>query len=124
MPKADEARVEVRLARSSPVRLRVLDARGNPAKYVGVSIADGQGAGPAWRFVYARPHGTAFVISEGTVYAATPPHDFSLIEGEGRIEGLPAGKYVLRAKEGTIERVVPFEVTGGKDSELEVRLGP
>jgi RNA polymerase sigma-70 factor (ECF subfamily) len=122
VPKAGEARVEVVLARSSPVHLRVLDARGNVARWAKVSIADAKGAGPTWRFRFDRMQGTAFGLTDMTWYAATPPAEANLSEAEGRIEGLPAGRYVLHAAQDGVAKDVPFEVVAGKETTLEVKL--
>src|SRR5205085_2509670 len=98
--KAEEVRLDVRLARSGVVRVRLTDAKGNVARFVSVAIADAKGAGPAWGWRYANPQGTAFVLTEMSTYAGPAPSPMMLSEAEGRIEGLPAGKYVLHVKDG------------------------
>ena len=123
IPKAGEARVEVRLARSSPVRLRVLDEKGNLAPWVGVTITDAKGAGPAWRFVYSKPRGTSLVITEWTTWASTPPNTSNLSVADGRIEGLAVGKYSIRATSHSLAAEARFEVVAGTAGEVELRFG-
>jgi hypothetical protein len=122
VPKGGEVRLDVRLARTGAVALRILDAKGNVATHVAVSVADERGKGPAWRWVYARPQGTAFVMKEWTVFAGDAPTGSHLSEAEGRIEGLPAGTYVLRVGEGATPREVSMQVRAAGETKLEVRL--
>ena len=58
-----------------------------------------------------------------TLWAATPASEASLIEGEGRVEGLALGKYVMTVKYDGETREVPFEVMPDMEREIEVKLG-
>ena len=124
LPKAGEVQIDVTLSCSSAIRLRILDVKGNPEEHAGVTIVNAAGAGPAWRFVYAKLDGTAFVIRDWTTWTATPPGEANMIEAEGRVEGLALGRYMLRVKEGDAVREVPFEVVPDREGDVEVKLGP
>jgi len=110
----------VTLARGAAVRLRVLSADGGPFEG-DVAVADTTGAGPKWRFAYAKPRGTLIRVTEVHVPAGEAPSRASLSTAEGRILALPAGRYVLSVYYEQQPKPVPFEVFAETEVDLIVR---
>jgi hypothetical protein len=115
--RGEEKRVEVRLARSSPVRLRVVLPGGDPARNVDALIEDEQGARPLWRFAFTRPQGRNPPIR--FIYGAEAP--LTLFEADGLIGWLPPGRYRLILGEAGAP-ATPFTVSADRSEELTVKL--
>ncbi len=124
VPPGAEVRLEVSFVRAGRVRLKVLDAKGNVLTHPKEALLrDAKDAGPAVRFDYARPQGTAFVITYMFWYGGPEGTGMSLSECDGTLSGLPAGTYRLRVNDGARAKEVSFEVAAGEERELVVKMG-
>jgi hypothetical protein len=110
------------LRRAAPVALRVLDPLGRVAERAVIHVRSESGKPLPWRWSYARSQPTVG-WSESAAMTTDSERQLALSDAEGRIAGLPPGRYVLHvAHLGAEDRDVPFEVDATVGRSLEVRF--
>ncbi|MBK7877610.1 MAG: carboxypeptidase regulatory-like domain-containing protein [Planctomycetes bacterium] len=133
-----EARVPVRvepggrtervvvLQRSAPVPVRVLDVEGGLARHASIRVECVDEPNRAGRWRPARPRADEI---DGLPFLTGDDFELALDEAEGRIEGLPPGRYVLHVtersgvhREAPLQLAVPFTAGPAEPQELVVRL--
>lgn len=115
----EESRAEVTLIRGAAARLRILDRQGS--LWSGdIAVENADGSGPEFHFAYARTHGTLTSVTEETAFGGRAPARISLLEAEGRIEELAAGRYTLSIYFSGEPRKTPFQILPGAEIDLVI----
>ncbi|MHC4821850.1 MAG: carboxypeptidase-like regulatory domain-containing protein, partial [Planctomycetota bacterium] len=122
-PRSD-TRVRLTLPRTGSVRLRIVDAKGNVLRHIpGVLLKGADGNGPSCRFVYTKPQGTAFVMTETWSDGREGGTPLTMSECDGTLHELPPGKYTLHVSMREAKSDVAFEVKVGETTPVTVKVG-
>ena len=116
--KRREARFEARLERGGEVHLVVRDEQGEDLGAVDISLRDAEGNPVVGRWRYDEPQGTLLWVAELRLLGR-----IRMTSLRGRLDGLRAGRYVLRIHRAVGHRDVELEVPTSGTREIEVRLG-
>ena len=96
----------------------VVGSDGLPLRFVNLGVVAADGTPLPYHWIYARPQGTSITITDMWSSGA-----LDLSEGEGRLQGLPAGRHTLRLSHGGTALETPLEVPESGVVAREVRLG-
>jgi hypothetical protein len=123
VPEHGEARVEAQFRRCGSARVRLLDSAGNVLRYPqSVVLRDAEGKGPPVRWVYTRPQGTLFTVTEMQWGGGEDGTELNLFEADGRLTGIVPGTYRLVVGDGTRTQEAQFTVGGGQEVDVTVRM--